>query len=512
MKKLVIILFLLIVMTSFIYAQENQTIICHTNEDCGQSSISKYCENSQACISEVTPTCYKYPETTEGFCEEKKGGGCNPCAYGCENGECISQPVSLSCTDPDGANHFAASKTCKGNVCELDKCEGNTVIEYTCRDNNIVVDHTYSCINSCSEGACLPETTQEPTCTQKENICCKGDVCGTLFGCAPGYIGVFKGCDSNCKAIMQCQPKPLEQVKEQVKCIFANSNKEQKCYLSEYNDKFFCYGKETCIMDVYGYHRQQLVWKSSCGGYGYTTVDGINDNVTFECRIQETTSTPIQEIIPYSSAWYSAAYWQCYDKTNEKQGGGSSCKPAEVWKKYAEEFCMDNCDTATGKCGVNNFGVHGECSGATIIHPAVCGNDVCEPGEWETCQVQANACEEGKECKASITSCHVQCVEDCPKGKEGIFGKLNEKFELQISQIAKFKDQNLVIQFNNLFVPKCQSGIQPETAVQTSATVEKYDTMTGGVISGFPIENVPTISSTVPAKSLTASTSEQKCN
>ena len=147
--------------------------------------------------------------------------------------------------------------------------------------------------------------------------------------------------------------------------------------------------------------------------------------------------------------------------------------------------------------------MYSECSGATIVQPAVCGNGVCESGEWEICQVQANACEEGKECTASTKRCYTPCIQDCPKGKEGIYAKLNEKFELQVSQVAKFKEyQNLVIQFNNLFVPKCGSEIQPETPVQTSATVEKYDTMTGGVISGFPIGNVPTESKNI----------EQKCN
>ena len=327
MKRELIFLFIVIVLISFVSGQEITN--CSVDENCGQPGVSKYCDNLQACTFDITPTCYKYAGTTEGFCGEKKGGGCNPCAYGCQNGECITQPASISCTDPDGTNHFAAGKTCLGDQCELDRCEGNTIIEYTCRDNNIVVDHTYGCINSCSEGACLPETTttETTTCTQKENTCCKGNICGTLLGCTSDYISVFKGCDANCIPISSCQPKSLEEVKEQVKCIFANSKTEQRCYLSEYNDKFFCLGVETCIMDVNGYRRQQLVWKSTCGGYGYTTVDGINDDIAFECRtIQEAMQTQeTKQITPYSSsAWYSIAYWQCYDKTNEKQGGGTS--------------------------------------------------------------------------------------------------------------------------------------------------------------------------------------------
>ncbi|MCX6746598.1 MAG: hypothetical protein NTU63_00490 [Candidatus Pacearchaeota archaeon] len=517
MRKLVIILFVLAIvfvsLAGFVYAQEEQpaqTATCHLDEDCGQPSVSKYCDGLQACTFEVVPACYKYPDTTEGFCTEKKGGTCTPCAYGCENGECI--PASVSCTDPDGTNHFLAGKTCVGSQCELDKCEGNTIIEYTCRDNKALVDHTYGCIKGCSEGACLPETTTtEPvTCTQKENTCCKGDRCGTLLACPPNYINVFKGCDSNCIPISTCEPQAAE-IKEKVKCIFANSKTEQKCYLSIYNDKFFCSGIESCIMDVNGYRGQDLVWKSTCGGYGYTRVDGINDDIAFECRAQETTPTPVQEtnqtspMTPYiGPSWYSFAYWQCYDKTGEKQGGGTSCKPAEVWKKYAQEFCINHCDTATGKCGVNSIGIYSECSGATIVQPPVCGNHICESGEGEICEVQAVSCEEGKECTASTKKCYTVCVQDCPKGKEGIYVKMEEKFELQVSREAKVKDyQDLVIKFNDLFVPRCAVPVENIEVAETSAVVETYDTMTGGIISGFITENVA-----IPIES----TTEQRCN
>src|SRR4030042_2279701 len=191
MKKGLVILFVFVILSSFIYAQENQTITCSTNEDCGQSSVSKYCDNLQACTFDLTPTCHKYPNTTEGFCLDNKMGGCTPCQYTCQNGECIA-PASTICTDTDGTNHFAAGKTCIGSTCELDKCEGNTVIEYACRDNNILVDHNYGCINGCSEGACLPETTSETpvTCTQKENTCCKGNICRTLLACDSSHISL----------------------------------------------------------------------------------------------------------------------------------------------------------------------------------------------------------------------------------------------------------------------------------------------------------------------------------
>src|SRR3989338_8543405 len=75
-------------------------------------------------------------------------------------------------------------------------------------------------------------------------------------------------------------------VQEQVKCIFINSNSEQKCYA----EGFGCSGIETCIADVSGEKDKTLGWKSSCGGYAYTIFDGNNENIEFKCQ-QTSTST-----------------------------------------------------------------------------------------------------------------------------------------------------------------------------------------------------------------------------
>ena len=300
-----------------------------------------------------------------------------------------------------------------------------------------------------------------------------------------------------------------EQVKEQVKCVFANSKTTQKCYLAEYNDKFFCSGVETCVMNVNGYKGQQLTWKSTCGGYAYTTMDGVSDSAKFECSPE--TTTPVQiptnetltiPITPYATTWYRIAYWECYDKINEKQGGGTSCKPSEVWKKYAEEFCSNHCDNKTGKCGVNSFGVYSECSGDTIITTPVCGNGICESGEGEICQIEAVACQQGETCKASTAKCYTVCPQDCKKSDiKEISAKLNEKFNLEVSQTAVFDYQELKIKFNDLFIPKCQAKPNEEEA---TATIEKYDTMTGKVISSAGTTSAGASSTSTSATTPTA--------
>src|SRR3989344_4042733 len=143
-------------------------------------------------------------------------------------------------------------------------------------------------------------------------------------------------------------------VKEQVKCIFDNSNEIQKCYTED--GKFGCSGTGTCVADVFGKEGEKLIWKSSCGSYAYTITDGDNEYAKFNCVIEGNTS---REII--SGKGFRYAYWQCYDRTEEKQGSESSCKSSETWQSYAKKFCDGHCYKDGSKCGVNSFSVSEEC-------------------------------------------------------------------------------------------------------------------------------------------------------
>ncbi len=72
-------------------------------------------------------------------------------------------------------------------------------------------------------------------------------------------------------------------LKEQVKCVFEGTKTEQKCYVSGSKVTFSCSGFGTCTSSVAAEKGTELIWKSSCGGYAYTTVDGVNEQVTFKC-------------------------------------------------------------------------------------------------------------------------------------------------------------------------------------------------------------------------------------
>lgn len=84
-------------------------------------------------------------------------------------------------------------------------------------------------------------------------------------------------------------PEPVK-VSEQVKCVFNGSNTEQRCYTA--TDQTSPYhelgcssqpGQDACVVNVTGNRGDAITWKSSCGEYAYTTMDGTNEYATFQC-------------------------------------------------------------------------------------------------------------------------------------------------------------------------------------------------------------------------------------
>ncbi len=74
-------------------------------------------------------------------------------------------------------------------------------------------------------------------------------------------------------------------VSSSVKCVFSGSSEMEKCYRAT-NDislSVSCSGIGTCMTDVHGPIGTSLTWKSSCGGYAYTTINGENQYAKFDC-------------------------------------------------------------------------------------------------------------------------------------------------------------------------------------------------------------------------------------
>src|SRR3989338_8031206 len=76
-------------------------------------------------------------------------------------------------------------------------------------------------------------------------------------------------------------------VYESVKCVFNGSSSEQNCYTATDTSSIYyklgCSGVGACVVDLKGTKGDKITWKSSCGGYAYTVVDGTNKYAEFSC-------------------------------------------------------------------------------------------------------------------------------------------------------------------------------------------------------------------------------------
>jgi len=70
-------------------------------------------------------------------------------------------------------------------------------------------------------------------------------------------------------------------IKEKIECVFENTNSIQECHSPE--SEVSCEGVGRCTVEVYGEKGKRLTWKSSCGGYKYTTMNGKDEVVKFSC-------------------------------------------------------------------------------------------------------------------------------------------------------------------------------------------------------------------------------------
>ena len=80
-------------------------------------------------------------------------------------------------------------------------------------------------------------------------------------------------------AVFQCAPRTDAEI---VTCVFKGSSTAQECYSGSYGS-FGCKGVTSCTVKVQAAPGTQITWKSSCGGYAYTTVDGVDESAEFFC-------------------------------------------------------------------------------------------------------------------------------------------------------------------------------------------------------------------------------------
>ncbi|MFH1182224.1 MAG: thioredoxin family protein [Candidatus Woesearchaeota archaeon] len=268
------------------------------------------------------------------------------CPYGCKDGACLQEPAQLqTCKDTDGTyivsvpngilhppgeDRYVKGSVSYGTTVYEDSCSKITHYKDSFGNENIKFERS-------AEGSGVVEA-------------------GCLDGEKPYETSYFE-CPDGCRD-GACLKK--EAITEQVTCIFTNSDREQECYIGgSFTDaktgEKFCRGKDSCIINVQGNKGEQAVWKSTCGGYQYTTQDGNNEEIRFECKQGET------NIAEITNKGFRSAYWQCYDGSESKSGDATSCKPSEDWQKHAAQFCTGKCYKDLSKCGVNTFSVWNDC-------------------------------------------------------------------------------------------------------------------------------------------------------
>jgi len=171
----------------------------------------------------------------------------------------------ISNTLNDGIENIAIPSSVPVGAYTLEiKSYVNNILVFDASDSYFKIVST---ISQCSSDADCP--TMCPTC-----------VLGTGFTCQP--CAKYKCVEGKCVVFEQTPT-----IKEQVKCLFASAKDAQKCYS---DDGFGCSGIEACVADVYGEKGKTQTWKSSCGGYAYTTIDGNNEYAKFDCS--SATCTP----------------------------------------------------------------------------------------------------------------------------------------------------------------------------------------------------------------------------
>ncbi len=202
----------------------------------------------------------------------------------------VAGEEKVGCLDSDGGqNYYQQGTVNSGGTTATDfcwnygdydssqygSCEGNllgcVLVEHSCK-NGQQYKEKYQCPNGCKDGACVTTTTisTKPQC--KYNYNCPQIKC--IKAPCPQYKCVNGQCVTG-------DPQPT--ISEEVKCVFEGFTTAQTCSSSTGQS---CTGSlGACTVTVFGKKGEQVTWKSSCGGYAYTTMDGQAEYANFKCAI-----------------------------------------------------------------------------------------------------------------------------------------------------------------------------------------------------------------------------------
>src|SRR3989344_2711708 len=300
MKKIFPLLVIIFVITSYFAVAKVQFDTTCSSGDCTQKCVEvrrngaavKLCATcGDKLCEEGEDGCYS-SSCTNDACTNDCGTGLS-CPSDCETKVC---PLIKCAAPPDGCRYkevedengcptcgtlvcddrCKADSDCPTIACFAAPCPQNKCIDGTCQSeycNGVCEDDDVDSIGCkpcdtdhclglmCKQGRCPSDCKKDPVCGNGK---CED---GEADYCPPCTKDPVNPCKIKCTA-GTC-PGDCQKVTEQVKCVFKNSKEEQKCYSDKGNT---CSGVEACVADVSGHSGEQVTWKSSCGGYAYTTI------------------------------------------------------------------------------------------------------------------------------------------------------------------------------------------------------------------------------------------------
>ncbi|MCX6804076.1 MAG: thioredoxin domain-containing protein [Candidatus Diapherotrites archaeon] len=235
------------------------------------------------------------------------------------------------------------------------KCytQKNTITKNTATNSNSTSTTSTSSNSSSASAIGTSSTTNVVALVRNSTYLNEGGACSGIGSCVADVSGIqgqelswTSSCGENFTTTVDGQDEAIkfdcsnnEQIiSEQVKCLFVNStDSSQACY-SEYGS---CKGSESCVADVKGQKSTGVIWKSSCGGYAYTTIDGQTEYAKFDCSATEPPKPPVvnSKVLIEEYSDFSCPYCGQFNKSTkpliEKEFGN---KVSIVFKQFPLSF------------------------------------------------------------------------------------------------------------------------------------------------------------------------------
>ncbi|MEK6959473.1 MAG: hypothetical protein AABW59_05530 [archaeon] len=260
---------------------------------------------------------------------------------GCYDGNCFEKQCELGairCT-PTSSGLAAGTDICKFYDNKIQWLQYNYCEQgYVCSNATCVTDPNAP-QRVTKEIKCI---FQDSSTTQKCYVS-TGEYCSGTNECAMKITGekgarvdIKSSCGDSVQVVLDSVGQTITfycplRTSEEVKCVFEGSTTTQSCSAYDsYGTRVSCSGEESCVATVKGDKGATITWKSSCGGYAYTTIDGESEYASFRCNAEETKGVPLCSALgTKSEGWYDSSSgsllsWanckNCYAKCSSENG------------------------------------------------------------------------------------------------------------------------------------------------------------------------------------------------